>query len=125
MKLSLSYRLRTLMAERGLSQADIVRLCESRGRERGIVIRQQDVSKYVNGTALPTEDRVELLADSLSVPAIWLLGYETTDAFTEEEVSLCNAWRLCSDKEKETIAFILRDYGFIFEPRITTSSAFA
>lgn len=122
MKLSLSYRLRTILADRNLSQSDLVRLCEPLASRRGVSISRQDISKYVNGNAFPTDDKLGLLADSLGVPEIWLLGYETADALSQEELDLCTAWRRCTDKERETIAFILRDYGFSYERENTTSS---
>ena len=125
MKLSLSYRLRTILADRNLSQSDLVRLCEPLGMKRGVAITRQDLSKYVNGNAFPTDDKLGLLADALGVPEIWLLGYETADALSQEELDLCTAWRRCTDKERETIAFILKDYGFVLERKSTASSGIA
>lgn len=125
MKLSLSYRLRTILADRDMSQSDLARLCEPLALKRGVQISRQDISKYVNGNAFPTDDKLGLLADSLCVPEIWLLGYETADALSQEELDLCTAWRRCTDKERETIAFILRDYGFSYEKKSTASSDIA
>lgn len=125
MKLSLAYRLRTILADRNMSQSDLARLCEPLALQRGISISRQDISKYVNGNAFPTDDKIGLLADSLGVPEIWLLGYETADALSQEEIDLCTAWRRCTDKERETIAFILRDYGFTFQRKNTASADIA
>ena len=113
MKLSLAYRLRSILADRNLSQADLVRLCEPIARKRGTTITRQDVSKYINGNAFPTDDKIGLMADALGVPEIWLLGYETPEAVSQEELNLISAWRLCTDKERKTISLILSDYGFV------------
>lgn len=125
MKLSFSYRLRQIMDSRGYSQADIVRACQPLANKRGVRIAVQDISRYVNGNTFPTDDKLSVLADSLGVPEVWLLGYETSEALSQEEVDLCSAWRKCTDKERETIAFILKDYGFVFERRTTASSDIA
>ena len=46
-------------------------------------------------------------------------------ALSQEEIDLCTAWRRCTDKERETIAFILRDYGFTFQRKSTASADIA
>ena len=122
MKLSFSYRLNQIMHSRNMTQADIFRACKPLAEKRGITLRVQDISKYVRGEHFPTDEKLGLIADALNVPEVWLLGYETSDALSQEEIDLCAAWRRCTDKERETIAFILRDYGFVFEPRDTVSA---
>lgn len=125
MKLSFAYRLRQIMDSRSLTQADVVRICQPIASKRGVRISVQDISRYCSGKTFPYDDKLSVLADSLGVPEIWLMGYETTDALSKEELDLCSAWRKCTDKERETIAFILRDYGFVLERKITTSSGIA
>ena len=67
-------RLRTLMAERGLKQADILRLAEEiSGPER---LTKTDLSQYVSGTVRPGPGKLQLLAKALGVGEAWLLGYE-------------------------------------------------
>ena len=125
MKLSFAYRLRQLMDSRGLNQSDVVRICKPLAEKRGVRISAQDISRYCSGKTFPYDDKLSVLADSLGVPEIWLMGYETTDALSKEEIDLCSAWRKCTDKERETIAFILRDYGFVLEHKSTISSDIA
>ena len=67
-------RLRTLMAERGLKQADILRLAEEvSGPER---LTKTDLSQYVSGKVRPGPGKLRLLATALGVGEAWLLGYE-------------------------------------------------
>ncbi|MBR5700867.1 MAG: helix-turn-helix domain-containing protein [Oscillospiraceae bacterium] len=67
-------RLRTLMAERGLKQADILRLAEEiSGPER---LTKTDLSQYVSGKVRPGPGKLRLLAKALGVGEAWLLGYE-------------------------------------------------
>ena len=67
-------RLRTLMAERGLKQADILRLAEEiSGPER---LTKTDLSQYVSDKVRPGPGKLRLLAKALGVGEAWLLGYE-------------------------------------------------
>ena len=67
-------RLRQLMAERGLRQADILRLAEEvSGPER---LSKTDLSQYVSGKVRPGPGKLRLLSEALGVGEAWLLGYE-------------------------------------------------
>lgn len=125
MKLSFAIRLQQIMVDRGITQADLVRMCQPLAKKRNTRISVQDVSRYVNASNFPTEDKLEVLADTLGVPAIWLMGFEPADGISKEEIALCSAWRACSNKERETIAFILKDYGFALEKKDTVLSGIA
>ena len=122
MKLSFAFRLKQIMDSRNLTQADVVAACQPIAATRGVRISAQDISRYCSGTTFPYDDKLSVLADSLGVPEVWLMGYETTDALSEEEINLCSAWRKCTDKERDTIAFILKDYGFVLRRELTGSS---
>ena len=78
-------RLRTLMAERGLKQADILRLAdEVPGPEK---LTKTDLSQYVSGKVRPGPGKLRLLAKALGVGEAWLLGYEETgEAETDGEI---------------------------------------
>lgn len=67
-------RLRQLMAERDLKQADILRLAEGvAGPEK---LTKADLSQYVSGKVRPGPGKLRLLAKALGVGEAWLLGYE-------------------------------------------------
>lgn len=125
MKISLSNRLSQIIAERGINQSELARMCQPAARKHGVTISAQSISKYVTGKNFPTDEVLAAIAETLRVPEIWLMGYEPSEGLSQEELNLCSAWRLCSDKERETIAFILRDYGFVLQPRNIPSSDIA
>ena len=67
-------RLRQLMKERGLRQADILRLAEEvSGTEK---LTKADLSQYVSGKVRPGPGKLRLLSRALNVGEAWLLGYE-------------------------------------------------
>ena len=67
-------RLRQLMEERGLRQADILRLAEEvSGPDK---LSKTDLSQYVSGKVRPGPGKLRLLAKALGVGEAWLLGYE-------------------------------------------------
>ena len=58
---------------------------------------------------------VAIIADYLRVTCDYLiLGKEPYASLPLDEIALLDAWRSASDKEKENVAFILRDHGFAF-----------
>lgn len=65
-----SARLRHMMGERGLKQADVIREASARGKRLG----KSQVSQYVSGKTMPRRDVVAILADLLGVEPSWLSG---------------------------------------------------
>lgn len=65
-----SARLRHMMDERGLKQADVIREASARGKRLG----KSQVSQYVSGKTMPRRDVVAILADLLGVEPSWLSG---------------------------------------------------
>ncbi|MDM8271672.1 aminotransferase class I/II-fold pyridoxal phosphate-dependent enzyme [Thermophilibacter provencensis] len=61
-------RLRAVMAERGLKQADLIHAASARGEKLG----KSQVSQYVSGKVTPRSDVRALLAAILDVDAAWL-----------------------------------------------------
>ena len=62
--------------------------------------------------------KLERVADALDCEAPFLMGWSEVAEpenealyLTGEEDALVRCWRQASDKDKETIAFILQDYG--------------
>lgn len=125
MKEPFTYRLAKIMKQRNITQADLSRLCQPYARRMGVKMSSQYISKYINGVSAPSPESLTVLAEALGVSELWLLGYETADALTTEELSLLEAWRRCTPKERKTIASILEDYGFKLEEKSTLSSEYA
>jgi len=105
-------RLRSVMADRNLSQADVVRMCQPYCRN-DVILTKQDMNRFYNGQFMPNREKLEVLSKALSVSELWLCGYEIEEGLTEEELRLVNAWRVATEEEKEIIAFILRKHGFL------------
>lgn len=125
MKEPFCFRLQSALEQRNLSMREFAAMCEVTGRSRGVKVTPQDVSRYIAGTSVPREDKLGLMADTLGVNVFWLMGYEASDALTTEELSLLEAWRRCTPKERKTIASVLEDYGFKLEEKNTLSSEYA
>lgn len=63
-------RLRTLMREKDITQAELSRLTG---------IRASSISDWLKGKYTPKQDKIALLADALHVTPAWLLGYGTDE----------------------------------------------
>lgn len=71
---SFAQRLREIMASRGLSQADVIRLAEPIGAAHGIRLGKSHISQYVNGKSEPRHDILKVLAEALGVDQLYLQG---------------------------------------------------
>nr|DAH91940.1 MAG TPA: Repressor protein CI [Caudoviricetes sp.] len=60
-------RLRQVMSERDVTQADLSRMTG---------LRSSSISDYLSGKYIPKLDKVTLIAQALSVSPTWLLGYD-------------------------------------------------
>ena len=73
---TMAERLRQIMEERDLRQADILRMAEEvSGPDK---LTKTDLSQYVSGKVRPGPGKLRLLAKALGVGEAWLLGYEET-----------------------------------------------
>ena len=121
MKVKFSDRLEQALREHDMKPADLVRACEN--NIFNAVITMKDIYKYRNGMAVPTPERLQVIADALNVSELWLLGYEVNEGLTREELRLVSAWRLATDDERENVAFILRNRGMTLDARESTKHA--
>lgn len=82
-------------------------------------IPKSAIQRYATGeTEKIPLDRLEKLASVLGVSSCYLMGWSDAAepeqkalSLTSEEDALVRCWRQASDKDKETIVFILKDYG--------------
>lgn len=121
MKVKFSDRLEQALRDHDMKPADLVRACEN--NIFNAVITMKDIYKYRNGMAVPTPERLQVIADALNVSELWLLGYEVNEGLTREELRLVSAWRLATDDERENVAFILRNRGMTLDARESTKHA--
>lgn len=70
MKTKLIERLKKVMEQRDISNAE---LCRRTG------LRSSSISDWLNGKYEPKQDKIEILAKALGVKAAWLMGYGNDD----------------------------------------------
>ena len=111
-KTTTSARLKWLMEQRNLKQADILRLCEPYLKEYGITMSRGSFSQYVSGAVEPGQWKLTILGLALNVSEAWLMGYEVpmernitptadaSDGRTQEYIQL---FSLLNDTEKDII----------------------
>ena len=117
-------RLQMLIDERAINKSELARVAE---------VNKANITRYLKGEYEAKQDVVYRIASRLHVNAAWLMGYDVSmsedgdasdpemvgrlRAFAEqaaEEQELVRCWRLATVEQRQTIAFILRDYGMPF-----------
>lgn len=73
-------RLRQIMEERGLRQADILRMCQPYAVKHNIRIGSNDLSQYMTGKCVPGQSKLFILGRALRVNEAWLMGYDVDPA---------------------------------------------
>lgn len=73
-------RLRQIMEERGLRQADILRMCQPYAVKHNIRIGSNDLSQYMSGKCVPGQSKLFILGRALRVNEAWLMGYDVDPA---------------------------------------------
>lgn len=75
-KVDTSFRLRQIMQERGIKQADILRLCQPIAAKYGVKFGKSALSQYVAGRVKPSQTPLFILGQALNVNEAWLMGYD-------------------------------------------------
>lgn len=75
-KVDTSFRLRQIMKERGIKQADILRLCQPIAAKYGVKFGKSALSQYVAGRVKPSQTPLFILGQALNVNEAWLMGYD-------------------------------------------------
>lgn len=108
-----SARLRTILAERGLKQTDLVRMCAPYASEFGIVMGKSAISQYVSGKSVPAQRQLSVLGQALGVSEAWLMGFDVPrdreapagrtdlrgDSLTPHERDVIDAYRAQPDMQ--------------------------
>lgn len=72
-----SQRLKQIMSERNLKQADIIRMAEPYAKMFKTKLTKSALTQYVNGkTVDPRADKISLISYALGVSEAWLLGFD-------------------------------------------------
>ena len=73
-----SQRLKSIMAERGLRQVDILTAAKPYCIKYNVKLEKNDLSQYVNGKVEPGQEKLTILGLALNVSETWLMGYDVT-----------------------------------------------
>ena len=71
-----SERLRQLMQDRNLRQADILEKVLPFCEQYGIRMNRSDISQYLSGKVVPSQRKLSVLSKALNVQEPWLIGYD-------------------------------------------------
>ncbi len=103
-------KLKELRAKKGLSQQALAEV---------IGISQQSINKYENHDVEPDLHTLMALATFFNTSVDYLIGHTQIDHVIEavqpfelnrEEADLLNSWRTLSQKQKESILSVIRNY---------------
>lgn len=71
-----SDRLKQLIEERHLKQADIVAMAQPYCKMYGVHLGKSTISQYVSGKTEPGQKKLTVLGLALNVSEAWLMGYD-------------------------------------------------
>lgn len=69
-------RLKQIMRERNLRQADLVELVAPYCEKYHILMGKSSISLYVNGKVEPNQGKLFILGQALNVSEAWLMGFD-------------------------------------------------
>jgi len=99
-----SSRLKKIIAERGLKQIDILRLCEPYCKEFNIKMGRNDISQYVSGKVEPSQWKLTILAKALNVSEVWLMGYDVPiNDDNDKDKIITNKIESLSEEQKDIV----------------------
>lgn len=78
-------RLKQIMLERNMKQADILRLCQPYALKYRVKIGSNDMSQYVTGKVEPGQTKLFILAKALRVSEAWLMGFDVDRAYAHDD----------------------------------------
>lgn len=105
-------RLKQIMKERRLRQVDIIRLCDAYSLAFNITITKSNLSLYLKGRVVPSQEKLFLLSCALNVSEQWLLGFDVPmdrDEETQKEFDSEAFFNLMSREDKIALFDVLRD----------------
>ncbi len=71
-----STRLKEIMAQRGLKQADVLRMAQPYCEKYKIKMGKSDLSQFVSGKVEPGQWKLTILGLALNVSEAWLMGLD-------------------------------------------------
>ena len=84
-------RLKEIMDEQGLKQADIIERAKPFMEMYDTKLTRPDMSQYCNGKIVPKQNKLFLLAAALNVNEAWLMGHDVPRTRTAETTELISS----------------------------------
>lgn len=75
-KITTSERLQQILKERNIKQSDILEACKPICEKHGVKLQKSDLSQYISGKVIPSQDKLTVLGLALNVNEVWLMGYD-------------------------------------------------
>lgn len=100
------HRLQELLDRLGISQSEFCNICG---------LNKSALSNYLNGTRVPRQDKLALIADAFKISPSWLMGYDVpidvqnfdSDDLTQDERHIIKAYRNASEEIKTAVRAVL------------------
>jgi len=108
-----SKNLKARMADLGISQAELVSMCQPYCSELGVKLTKKNLSQYVNGQFVPRHGKLTVLCRALDVDEGYFLYGDEDLVLSSDETALVRCWRKANLDEREAVAFALRKRGII------------
>ena len=120
-----SIRLKKIMADKGLKQADILNKCKpiceryNKMYNMNIQITKSDLSQWISGVYEPRQNKLTVLAEALGTNEVWLMGFDVPNVPKDEYNS-----SVSKEKEKEMLKDVLKRKGFLNDNEEMTEEDF-
>lgn len=102
-------RLKQLMNEYGIRQVDILKRAEPFCRKYDVKMNKSDISQYVSGKVIPSQDKLVILGMALGVREGWLMGFDVprnrkeNAQEAERDVELLYKFSLLNERDQKLI----------------------
>lgn len=117
-KFTTAQRLKQLMGEQGLKQADLLRKCQPVAKSLNTKVSKSNISSYVNCRYNPNQLKLMVLARALNVDEAWLMGYDVprerkdTEGKTEFFDEFVQLFSMLTPKDQQKAITILKTIFF-------------
>ena len=71
-----SQRLKEILTEKNIRPIDLVNKCQPYCKKYNIKMGRNDISQYLSGKVEPSQKKLSILALTLNVDEVWLMGYD-------------------------------------------------
>lgn len=89
-KVSTAARLKWILADRGLKQADVIRLAQPYCEQYKIKLNKSDMSQFVSGEVEPGQAKLFILGKALNVSEAWLMGLDVPMERTQPKLEFAS-----------------------------------